>query len=821
MNGHLISGTPIAVDFWKVRQCPNVKLFFLSHFHGDHTMGLSSTWSEPIYCSKITGELICKKFSIEEELIRPLELNTPSIIPLDATLSETITVVALDANHCPGSLMFLFRGYFGCVLYTGDFRYEPKVIDNSYLSQLDCTIDTLYLDNTFLDPKCNFPTRDKTRDWILEFINCYFHSHCIVLGMHRFGKPFLLVEIAKYFKQKIAVPASMFEYLEILDVPKLFFIDDKKMEYPFRVVPFYQVNRKYMSACTKPTIAILPTGIYVGIATSLYVNQQDIKVIPYSDHSSYLEIIDFVKRIRPKQVIPIVGAETKGPFDIPMAERADMSCLNPLLSKSPLKRYSIPKQLSCSKKSPAVNKKSSHKTATKRPSVKGVIFDSPKKASPSKQNSEKGELQPSGESNRNVALRQGRSDNNCNSNNTETTVTLTGAKNNTETAATLPDSSGITETTVKQAGSRSVTTETIVALPGTSNNNTETIVALPGTSNNNTETIVAVPGRIVKRATIVTAAGSSGNTASIAAVPGSSGKRATIVALPGSSGNTETIVAAAGNPNNNNNNNSRETSVKPTNNDQITAPGTSRIPSCYTQATNVKKKKIICSITNSLMKTAKEKELQRKNTGDAHLVSTQHSEESNCEKNPQQLRNCNISAPNANRVLPMLDQLYNDPPSNCTSHQQKKDNEKGVRGKTESEDHVSESFEEDYSISIVYDSKTETHQTPANRPKRRLSVDNILPQEPLNKKSKHKVPSSETENGPLLNVETNDVTVHGNSQQYTLIQQLFQRTESDNCLGLIGELFSREDKQLRRYAIKHYQNVIESVVLSQRQFWKR
>ncbi len=35
---------------------------------------------------------------------------------------ETMTVTVIDANHCPGAVMLLFDGYFGRILYTGDFR---------------------------------------------------------------------------------------------------------------------------------------------------------------------------------------------------------------------------------------------------------------------------------------------------------------------------------------------------------------------------------------------------------------------------------------------------------------------------------------------------------------------------------------------------------------------------------------------------------------------------------------------------------------------------------------------------------------------------
>lgn len=56
---------------------------------------------------------------MHEQWIHPLELDEPYMLPLDDIGKETMTVTLIDANHCPGSVMFLFQGYFGSILYTG------------------------------------------------------------------------------------------------------------------------------------------------------------------------------------------------------------------------------------------------------------------------------------------------------------------------------------------------------------------------------------------------------------------------------------------------------------------------------------------------------------------------------------------------------------------------------------------------------------------------------------------------------------------------------------------------------------------------------
>ena len=64
MNGALIPHTPIAVDFWSLRRAGSARLFFLSHMHSDHTVGLSSTWARPLYCSPITALLLHRHLQV-------------------------------------------------------------------------------------------------------------------------------------------------------------------------------------------------------------------------------------------------------------------------------------------------------------------------------------------------------------------------------------------------------------------------------------------------------------------------------------------------------------------------------------------------------------------------------------------------------------------------------------------------------------------------------------------------------------------------------------------------------------------------------------
>jgi DNA cross-link repair 1B protein len=123
------------------RQCSDSELSIFA----DHTSGLSPSWKlGRLFCSPSSKIILMKKFHIpSSQIVRTLqmfvcdradhacvpeqevlELNTPHLIYMDEEKRESFNVTLFDANHCPGAVLFLFEGYFGRILATGDFRYS-------------------------------------------------------------------------------------------------------------------------------------------------------------------------------------------------------------------------------------------------------------------------------------------------------------------------------------------------------------------------------------------------------------------------------------------------------------------------------------------------------------------------------------------------------------------------------------------------------------------------------------------------------------------------------------------------------------------------
>ncbi len=66
-------------------------------------VGLNRAFSSGvIYCSPITATLLTKDMGMPAERVIPLPVNTPIVI-------DGVSVTLMDANHCPGACMMLFK----------------------------------------------------------------------------------------------------------------------------------------------------------------------------------------------------------------------------------------------------------------------------------------------------------------------------------------------------------------------------------------------------------------------------------------------------------------------------------------------------------------------------------------------------------------------------------------------------------------------------------------------------------------------------------------------------------------------------------------
>ncbi|KAM3841878.1 5' exonuclease Apollo isoform 2-T2 [Vipera latastei] len=298
MNGTLIAGTPIAVDFWNIRKAGQARLFFLSHMHSDHTVGLSSTWNQPVYCSPVTGQILHLRLKVAKQWIRPLEVGDSHVVALDEIGRKTMTVTLIDANHCPGSVMFLFEGYFGAILYTGDFRYNANMQQDPVLKNSKL-INFLYLDNTNCHPEIILPSQEQATEQIKKLIRDH-PDHQVKIGTYSLGKESLLVELAQEFHTWIVVSPQKLELMQLLEIEDVFTSEEGAGW--IHAVDFSEICKETITNWNQnhPTIAILPTSRPVKI------KHPNMYVVPYSDHSSFQELLEFVAWLKPCSIIPVV-----------------------------------------------------------------------------------------------------------------------------------------------------------------------------------------------------------------------------------------------------------------------------------------------------------------------------------------------------------------------------------------------------------------------------------------------------------------------------------------------------------------------------------
>ncbi|KAJ3031943.1 UNVERIFIED_CONTAM: hypothetical protein HDU68_010023 [Siphonaria sp. JEL0065] len=145
--------TGFTIDAFSYGVIEDCTAYFLSHFHADHYGGLTAKFSAgPIYCSQVTANLVKSQLRVDPKYIIVLPMET-------VVLVQGVKVTLIDANHCPGAVIFLFETNDSQKhLHTGDFRaLHPFHTHHPFL--LNTRLCSIYLDTTYLDSRYSFPNQ--------------------------------------------------------------------------------------------------------------------------------------------------------------------------------------------------------------------------------------------------------------------------------------------------------------------------------------------------------------------------------------------------------------------------------------------------------------------------------------------------------------------------------------------------------------------------------------------------------------------------------------------------------------------------------------
>ncbi|KAL4613008.1 DNA cross-link repair 1A protein-like [Arapaima gigas] len=300
-----IPGTGFVVDAFQYGTIQGVTCYFLTHFHSDHYGGLNRTSTLPIYCNQITGNLVKSKLRIDEQYIHILPMNT-------ACLVEGVTVILLDANHCPGASMLLFILPDGqTVLHTGDFRADPSM---ERYPELQChRVQTLYLDTTYCSPEYTFPSQQQVITFVANMAFEYVTLHprtLVVCGAYSVGKEKVFLALAEVLGCKAGMSRDKFGIMSCLELEQL----SQLVTTDWSAARGLRTHLRKFAATYDQVLAFKPTGWtfssqFAGVEDIRPEVQDNIAIygIPYSEHSSYLEMKRFVQWLKPDKIIPTVN----------------------------------------------------------------------------------------------------------------------------------------------------------------------------------------------------------------------------------------------------------------------------------------------------------------------------------------------------------------------------------------------------------------------------------------------------------------------------------------------------------------------------------
>lgn len=325
-----ISGTDFVCDGFQYADPRLTRNYFLTHFHSDHYGGLTKSWNAGvIYCSLPTANLVHEQLRVDRSFLHPLPMQRKVVLH---SQGRPVSVVLLDANHCPGAVMLLFTVGNRTVLHVGDFRWNRNIMSAQTALQPFLTgqqrLNDLYLDTTYCDPKYTLPTQDEAIQATVAIASKEYQKYSrmrllLLFGAYTIGKERIYLAVAERLGLKVYVDKRRYRILQALDWPRerLDRFTTSPHDTCLWVVPLGHINMKKLPSYLSlnkggpsfdRVIGFRPTGWSLstkgqGLIKSSVRGAVTVHSVPYSEHSSFPELVDCVASLRPQRIIPTVS----------------------------------------------------------------------------------------------------------------------------------------------------------------------------------------------------------------------------------------------------------------------------------------------------------------------------------------------------------------------------------------------------------------------------------------------------------------------------------------------------------------------------------
>ena len=208
--------------------------------------------------------------------------------------------------------------------------FEPAIADF-----VGC--DAVFLDTTYCNPKFVFPSQEESVDYVVGVVERVIgecgggdgNGVLFLVATYVVGKEKILVELARRVKRKVHVDARKMEVLRVLGYGDSGVFTEDGSETNIHVVgwnvlgetwPYFRPNFIRMKEIMiergySKVVGFVPTGWTYEVKRNRFAvrskDSSEIHLVPYSEHSNYEELREYVRFLKPKRVVPTVGLDVE------------------------------------------------------------------------------------------------------------------------------------------------------------------------------------------------------------------------------------------------------------------------------------------------------------------------------------------------------------------------------------------------------------------------------------------------------------------------------------------------------------------------------